>query len=126
MTLTIDLTPEEEARLAAVARKNGVRLEECAQQLLREHLSLLSGEAERNGAEEGSDPVARVESLIRQWQEQDQTPQAPLAPNDGTMTPTQALFKQWEEEDARMSPEEIEVQRQLWEDLENHFQRLTL
>ena len=44
MTLTIDLTPEEEARLAAAARQKGVALEECARQLLTEYLPLLTPE----------------------------------------------------------------------------------
>ena len=32
---------------------------------------------------------------------------------------TQALFAQWAEEDAQMSPEQIEAERQMWEQFES-------
>ncbi len=38
MTLTIDLTPDEEARLRAAARRRGLAPAECAHKLLAEHL----------------------------------------------------------------------------------------
>jgi len=38
MSITIELTPEEEARLNAAAAKNGVSAAECARQVLAEHL----------------------------------------------------------------------------------------
>lgn len=47
MTLTIDLTPAEEARLQVVAREKGVALNECARQLLTEQLPDLTA----NGAD---------------------------------------------------------------------------
>lgn len=34
------------------------------------------------------------------------------------MTPTQALFKQWEEEDANLTPEEIAADLQFWEEVQ--------
>ncbi|MBI3946548.1 MAG: hypothetical protein HY321_11560 [Armatimonadetes bacterium] len=38
MTLTVELTPEEEARLAAAARSQGIGVEECVRKLLAKHL----------------------------------------------------------------------------------------
>ena len=40
MTLTIDLTPTEEASLYAVARKSGIAPADVLKQLVREHLPL--------------------------------------------------------------------------------------
>lgn len=81
MTLTIDLTPEEEARLIAAARQKGVAPQECARQLLTEHLPSLA--------------LRRAEA-----------------------DPTLALFAQWEQEDARKSPEESADEERLWEAFE--------
>jgi len=61
MTLQIELTPEEEARLQAAARRNGVEPEECARRLLAEHLPVLSPGAQ-----------ATLE-LLRAWREEDET-----------------------------------------------------
>jgi hypothetical protein len=59
--LTLNLSPEEEARLSAEARKKGVEPEECVRQLLRDHLPpIASGEATR--------------ALLRSWREEDETP----------------------------------------------------
>jgi hypothetical protein len=81
MTLTIDLTPEEEARLIAIARQKGVAPQECARQLLTEHLPGLTSNSARED-------------------------------------PALALFAQWEQEDARKTPEEIADEDRLWEEFE--------
>jgi len=77
MTLMIDLTPEEEARLRSAARRDGV------------------------------DPVELARKLVT-----DNLPAAPAGPRGED--PTLALFRQWEEEDANMTSEELEdAQREL-------------
>ena len=81
MTLTIELTPEQAARLAAAAREKGAAPEEYAHQLLAEHLP-------------------------------------PIPPDETEQDPTLALFARWEQEDAHMTPEEIEQERKLWEEFE--------
>ena len=62
MTLKVELTPSEEARLAAVAREEGVSPAEFARKLLTERLP----PAAVNGPEE--DPTL---ALFRQWGEED-------------------------------------------------------
>lgn len=62
MTLTIDLTPDEEARLAAVARQRGVVPRECARQLLAEHLPGPETKIENH------DPTL---ALFDQWERED-------------------------------------------------------
>jgi hypothetical protein len=81
MTLTIELTPEQDQQLQAAARHEGIGTAELAQKLVTERLPSLSAQAE----------------------EQD---------------PTLALFAQWEQEDADMTPEEIEQERLLWEEFQ--------
>ena len=70
MILTIHLTPIEEARLEAAARREGLDAAELARKLVIERLS-------------------------------------PVKPDEGE-DPTLALFAQWDQEDAAMTPEEIE------------------
>jgi hypothetical protein len=60
MTLAIDLTPEEEARLAAVAREKGLDEAECVRQLLREHLPPL-------------EPGTGTKALFAAWDVEDAT-----------------------------------------------------
>ena len=80
MTLTIELTPEQEARLADAARKEGLEPTVLAQKFVADRLPTL--------------------------------PQIP------EQDPTLALFEQWRREDAQMTPEESEQERQLWEAVE--------
>jgi hypothetical protein len=65
MTLTIELTPEEEARLRIVAQNSGLEITECARRLLTEHLPALA-------------PGQATRDLLRTWREEDATddPQA--------------------------------------------------
>jgi hypothetical protein len=80
MALTIELTPEQEAQLAAAAKKEGLDPAEFARKLVTEHL--------------------------------------PLTVVGDEEDPTLALFAQWKEEDAQMTPEEIEQERRLWTEFE--------
>ncbi len=81
MTLNIELTPEQQARLAAAAKRAGLQPAKFATKLVTEHL-----------------------------------PDVGLEQKDED--PTLALFAQWEQEDANMTPEEIEQERRLWEEFE--------
>lgn len=78
MSLTIELTPAEEARLAEAARKEGIEPAELARRMVADHLP---------PAEAGSDP-------------------------------TLTLFAEWEKDDAQLTPEEMERERQIWEQFE--------
>jgi len=69
-----------------------------------------------------SDSRDRVRELLAQWQTEDRTPlRSPIPARPGE-TPTQALFRKWEEEDARMSDEEKDAEDRLWEDIEKGIQ----
>ncbi len=60
MTVTIELAPEEEARLQAAARSAGIDIAECARRVLTKHLpSATPGQATRD--------------LLRAWWEEDAT-----------------------------------------------------
>lgn len=60
MTLTIELPPNEEARLEAAARRQGIAVEECVRRLLAEHLP----------PAEANEPTL---ALLAQWMEEDAT-----------------------------------------------------
>jgi hypothetical protein len=60
MTVTIELTPEEEARLRAAARDAGIDTAEWARRTLTERLPLLP-------------PGQATRELLRAWREEDAT-----------------------------------------------------
>jgi hypothetical protein len=84
MTVTIELSYEEETRLVAEARREGIDPAELVRKLVVAHL--------------------------------------PIVAQDGKPTdPTLALFAQWEQEDAQMTPEEIDAARQECEQFKQHI-----
>ncbi len=103
MTLSIDLTPFEEARISAVAERTGLAQSEFVKKMLDEHLPVFP----TTGEEE-------LDAMLRKWQSEDGTA---LMPD----VPTQALFAQWAKEDVNMTDEEREAEDRLWEDLEKAF-----
>ena len=66
MTLQIELTPEEEARLLAAAEVQGLDPVECARRVLHDHLPLLRS-AEKPTAK---DPTI---ALFEEWEAEDAT-----------------------------------------------------
>lgn len=75
MTLTIELSPEEEVRLQAAARKQGVTPPECAKQVLNTHLPpLRPGEGTlalfaQWEAEDATDDPEEIAARNREWEE---------------------------------------------------------
>jgi hypothetical protein len=75
MTLILDFTPEDEARLAAAARERGMDPAEFARELLREHMPPLApGEATRAlfavwDAEDATDDPEEIAARNREWEE---------------------------------------------------------
>ena len=61
MTLTVELTPEQEARLTVAAQQEGLEPADLAQKLITEHLSESHPEAE-------PDPTL---VLFEQWKQED-------------------------------------------------------
>src|SRR5947207_1391707 len=99
--MRIDLTPTEEARLSAAARKSGLAPAEFVKRLALEHLPNASPSAE-----------TAIDARLRQWQEQDGTT---LTPDISTGT----LFARWAGEDARMTDAEREAEAHLWENIQS-------
>ncbi len=63
MTLTIDLTPAEEARLADAARRAGLAPAEAARKLVTEHLPPIKDERTREEIARNAPSI----SLLRSW-----------------------------------------------------------
>lgn len=64
MTLTIDLSPAEQARLTAAARQKGVAPAELARELVTSHLPPAP-------AEPGDEPEDPTLALFAQWEKED-------------------------------------------------------
>lgn len=65
MTLTIDLTAEEEAGLAAAARRQGTDIEQCVRRLI--------AQGAPSAPEADVTPGAATRALFAQWDEEDAT-----------------------------------------------------
>ena len=97
MTLTIDLTPAEEAVIEASARQTGIPPADFVKMLVKEHLP----------------PVTPVRALLARWQQQYGLPARPDGKEHSSF---RELLQQWGEEDSLLAPGEIAVQLRLWDD----------
>jgi len=98
MTLTLQLTPETEARLRAAAQRDGLDPAVYAERMLVEYLPALEPGV---GAAEHS-------------------------PTPGPGATTLALFARWEAEDGTDDPEEIAARTREWEELKANLEANTL
>lgn len=97
MTLTIDLTPSEEARIEASARQQGIAPVDVVKMLVNEHLP----------------SVTPVRALLTKWQQQYGLPPRP----DGKLHSSfRELLQQWQDEDSLLTSEEIVEQNRLWDE----------
>lgn len=101
--MSLDLHPDIERQVLVRAQAAGVTPSDYVAGLL--------GAATPSGA---TDPVERVRELLQEWQRHDRIPTAPAPPGDGTMTPSKALFRQWEQEDAGMNEDERRAAEARW------------
>ena len=100
MSILVNLTPTEEARLSSVAMQSGIAPAELAAKLLREHLT--------------STPTSTadlVRAKLHLWQKETATKTSPA-------TSAHELFTRWAEEDSHMSEEEKAAEDRLWQDFE--------
>jgi hypothetical protein len=81
--MSLDLSPEVEREVLARAQAMGTTAIEYLARLLKEAAGPITAPS----------PVAHVRALLAQWQQQDHTPTAAPAPNDGSLTPSEALFR---------------------------------
>ncbi len=70
-----------------------------------------------------SDPAASVKVLLVRWQAEEHTPVVPPVPTLPGETPTQALFRQWREEEAHRTDKEVEAEDCMWANIEQGLQR---
>ena len=100
MSLTIELTSTEEARLSSAAQRTGLSPADLVKKLLSEHLPADSLTEE-----------SELDAKLRGWQEQDGVKLMPEVS-------AQSLFAKWAEEDASMTDEERDAEDRLWEKIE--------
>lgn len=105
--MSLDLHPEVERQVVAAARAAGITPSDYVARLLVA--------ADMPAA----DPVAHVRGVLRDWQQRDRTPSAPPVPNDGALTPSEALFRQWEREDAGLTEESRRTEEERWQQFQD-------
>jgi len=102
MSLVIDLSPAEEARLAAAASEIGLAPAELVKKLVDAHFP-----AGQNTAE------AAIENQLGKSQDEEHLQSAPDVI-------TEALFAQWAEEDARMTQAERAENDRIYAEIEKN------
>src|SRR5438105_2966105 len=105
--MSLDLSPETETAVRERAATEGVTVND----LLARTFSVI----EQNG-QSSADPRDRARTLLRKWRAEDEIP--PITANRIQTGPTsaEALFKRWEEEDAKLTDDEVKTEESLWED----------
>ena len=116
--MSLQISPDVENMVRERANAEGVSVEE----LLTRTFSLKQNDAPQNNTPI-RDPKAHVQALLAQWQAQDNTPLVPPVATRPGETPTQALFRQWDEEAAHMTDAEKEAEDRLWTEIEQGLQQ---
>lgn len=107
--MSLEVSPEIENAIRSRAASEGVSVNE------------LLGRSFGPGRQESvsaRDLRANVTALLATWQQADNTQLVPSVPTRPGESPTQALFRQWAEENALMSDEEKRAVDALWENIE--------
>lgn len=107
--MSLDLSPEIENAVRECAAAEGVSVNDL---LARTFAS------EKMQTHPPADPKAQVRALLAQWQSQDNTPLLPPILTENGETPTQALFRRWEEEDTDMTEEQQKQHEKFWEEFQ--------
>ncbi len=107
--MSLELSPEVEKVVRERAAQEGVSVDD----LLARTFLVLQEKALSIG-----DPKERVRALLTKWQTEDNTPLMPPISTRNGETPTQALFRKWEEEDTKMTEEERQAEDRLWDDIQ--------
>lgn len=98
MSIVINLTPLEEARLSDEATQTGMEASELVTKLLREHLTSWPVK-----------PGDTVRARLREWQLETET-------DTVHSSSAHELFARWADEDAQKTDEEIATGERIWED----------
>ncbi|MBC8142580.1 MAG: hypothetical protein H7Y38_14200 [Armatimonadetes bacterium] len=114
---TLTIPADLYLRLARVAEGGGQGTDQFALNALSASVSVAEpvGDTRPSLAQDQRKWLAHARALISKWQTADNTPTAAPAPNDGTTSPSEALFRQWEREDELLTDEDREAQARLWE-----------
>jgi hypothetical protein len=109
--LSLDLSPAQETEILERAESVGI-----SRELMQRALSTPLLTQPTQPVKPNESAKERVSRLIAERQRADNTPVYEPIVREG-MTPTQALWKQWEEEDANLTPEEYAADWQFWDDV---------
>lgn len=107
--MSLDLSPELESAVRERAAAEGVSVNDLLER------TFAIGRQETPPVH---NPRAHVQSLLDKWRATDSTPAMPTILTRPSETPTQALFRRWNEEDKLMTDEQKDEEDKLWEDIE--------
>ena len=100
MSITVNLTPAEEAQLVAEAVGNGLDAGQLVAKVVRDHLNAPPKRT-----------MDEVLGKLHQWQTETKTETAPSIS-------AHELFAKWDEEAAQMTDDERDAEDRLWEDFQ--------
>jgi len=107
--MSLDLNPEAETILRQEAEREGVSIDEL---IVRRFARPQPAPQEVPAPDAEKE---RVLALLRQWQKEYGMPPRP----DGKEhTSVAELLAEWEAEDAKLTPEEVQAEQRFWEDYE--------
>lgn len=116
--MSLEVAPEIETTVRRYAEREGVSLDELMARVFPPIEA-----TQQPSRPDTDDPVIRVNALLRQWQQQYGLPPRP----DGQVhTSAQELFAQWDVEDALLTPQEAEAERNLWPADQPEHERVTI
>jgi hypothetical protein len=98
----LDLSPETETILEQEAAREGVSVDTLLRRTFAPQTASIS-------------PAERVKHMLAAWQRADNTPTVTPPTNNSNMTPSEALFQQWEQQAADMTEEERQAEDKLWQ-----------
>jgi hypothetical protein len=108
--MSLDISPEVENLLEQEARRAGVSVD-----------TLLTRTFAPQTEPPSVNSAKQIRDLLTAWQKADNTPIALPAPNDGSMTPSEALFQQWRQEAIHMTDDEKQAEEHLWQQFQENI-----
>ena len=107
--MSLDLSPEIEFAVRERAAAEGVSVNDLLARTFVLENTFTSAVA---------NPKEHVRALLAHWRARDNTPTLPYYTAIDGETPTQRLFRKWEEEDANMNEDEQEQEAKFWEEFQ--------
>jgi hypothetical protein len=118
--MSLELDPRAETILRQEAEREGVSIDEL---IVRRFARPQPAPQEAPAPDVEKE---RVFARLAAWQRQDSTPFVLPIPNADTIKATEALFRQWDEEDANMTDAKRDAEDRFWEEFNQNQERVSI